>query len=223
MTKKYATKQFNQFLPMIEKACWHYSKKYKIDHSEIEGQGYLIFCEALKTFDKSKACFSTHLTNELQRLEGYCKKEFRKNNKDVQRIKTNGRGYGRNIYRHRLSFYGNETRQDNQGTGDNPLETSGNYYKIKLNERLAYNYDIFDKVITKMDYEISLSQDAKEIVEYICSRDWEILDDNWKPRFSFIQKKYLSKGWTRNRIVKAWENISRWWQGSNKDQFCLEV
>jgi hypothetical protein len=27
MTKKYATKQFNQFLPMIEKACWHYSKE----------------------------------------------------------------------------------------------------------------------------------------------------------------------------------------------------
>ena len=82
---------------------------------------------------------------------------------------------------------------------------------------------MFDKVITKMDYEISLSQDAKEIVEYILSRDWEILDNNWKPRFSFIQKKYLSEGWTRNRIVRAWENIQKWWQSSNKDQFCLGV
>lgn len=194
MTKKYATKQFNQFLPMIEKAIWNYHKKYRLDRLEIESQGYLIFCEALKTFDKSKGCFSTHLTNELQRLEHYCKMEFRKNNKDLQRIKSKGRGYGKNIYVNRI---------------DIPINIS---------------YCVFDKVITKMDYEISLSQDAKEIVEYICSREWETdLDKNWKPRFSYIQKIYLKNGWTRNRINSAWEQIREWWIGSNKDQFCLEV
>ena len=76
MTKKYATKQFNQFLPMIEKACWHYSKKYCIDHSEIEGQAYLIFCKALTTWDKSLSTFSTYLTGELKRLGYYCSKEI---------------------------------------------------------------------------------------------------------------------------------------------------
>jgi DNA-directed RNA polymerase specialized sigma subunit len=194
MTKKYATKQFNQFLPMIEKAVWHYHKKYHLEREDIEGQTYIVFCEALKTFDKSLGSFSTHLTNELQRLEFYCKMEFRKNNKDVQRIKSNGRGYGRNIYINRIDIPD------------------------------TLHYDIFDKVITKMDYEISLSQDAKEIVQYICSREWETdLDKNWKPRFSYIQKLYLTKGWTRNRINVAWKQIREWWVGSNKDQFCLEV
>ena len=74
-----------------------------------------------------------------------------------------------------------------------------------------------------MDYEISLSDDAKIIVEYILSREWEDVEINWKPRFSFIQKRYVSEGWTRNRIGKAWENIIQWWQSSNKDQFCLGV
>jgi len=74
-----------------------------------------------------------------------------------------------------------------------------------------------------MDYEISLSEDAKEIVEYILSREWEDVNINWKPRFSFIQKKYLNNGWTQNRIKIAWKEIREWWAGSNKDQFCMEA
>lgn len=195
MTKKCVTKQFKQFLPMIEKAVWHYSKKYHLEREDLEGQAFLIFCEAIKTFDKEKAIFSTYLTNELQRLEVYSKKEFIKKYKDIIRIKKNNqRGYGKNI----------------------PVN------RIEVPE--VFHYDTFDKVITRMDYEISLSQDAKEIVTYICSREWETdLDKNWKPRFSYIQKLCLEKGWTRNRINFAWEQIKQWWAESNKDQFCLEV
>lgn len=194
MIKKYVTKQFKQFLPMIEKAVWHYSKKYHLEREDLEGQAFLIFCEAIKTFDKGKATFSTYLTNELQRLEGYSKKEFVKKYKDIIRIKKNNqRGYGKNI----------------------------SVNRIEVPE--VFHYDIFDKVITRMDYELSLSDDAKEIVTYILSRKWEVLDNNWKPRFSYIQKMYLKKGWTRNRINVAWENIKIWWQSSDKDQFCLEV
>lgn len=199
MTKKYATKQFNQFLPMIEKACWHYSKKYKIDHSEISGQGYLIFCEALKTFDKNKSTFSTYLSRSLNiKLFNFCKKILLQRY-NICKNENNSRFYF-NFEEPKCVLLSNLTDKDT-----------------------VYSFEKFDKVITKMDYEISLSNDAKEIVEYILSRDWEILDDNWKPRFSFIQKKYLSEGWTRNRIVTAWENIAKWWQSSNKDQFCLEV
>jgi len=194
MTKKYATKQFSQFLPMIEKATWHYSRKYHLDRADLEGQSFLIFCEALETWDKTISSFSTYLTNELQRLEHYCKKEYRNKYKDVLRVKEcHKKGYGKNTYINRI---------------DVPD---------------IFHYDIFDKVITKMDYEISLSEDAKTIVEYILSREWEDVNINWKPRFSFIQKKYVSEGWTRNRIVTAWGNIVEWWQSSNKDQFCLEV
>jgi len=200
MTKKYATKQFKQFLPMIEKATWYYSKKYHLDRAEIEGQSFLIFCEALETWDKTISTFSTYLTNELQRLEHYCKKEYRNKYKDVLRVKEcHKKGYGKNVYLDRYEYI-------------------DQYEKTNL-----FSYDIFDKVITKMDYEISLSDDAKIIVEYILSREWEDVEINWKPRFSFIQKKYVSEGWTQNRIKMAWQEIREWWQGSNKDQFCLGV
>jgi hypothetical protein len=194
MTKKYATKQFTQFLPMIEKACWHYYRKYHLDRADIESQAFLIFCNAIEKLDIKKASFSTYLFNELKRLDRYCKYEFQKENKDVIRIKKmHKNGYGKNVFVDR----------------------------IEVPDILQY--DIFDKVITKMDYEISLSNDAKEIVKYILSREWERIETNWKPSFSYIQKKYLENDWTKNRIVKAWQEIKEWWQGSNKDQFCMEV
>ena len=196
MTKKYATKQFSQFLPMIEKATWHYSRKYHLDRADLEGQSFLIFCEALETWDKDISTFSTHLTHKLHRLDAYCRTTLSRS-QSIKRCKSNyGRGYGKSI---RMPFM-NITEIDT-----------------------IFNYDIFDKVITKMDYEISLSDDAKIIVEYILSREWEDVEINWKPRFGYIQKKYLNSGWTRDRIGKAWENIIQWWQSSNKDQFCLEV
>jgi hypothetical protein len=194
--KEYSTKQFNQFRPMVEKAVWKYSRKYHLDFAEIEGQGYLIFCEALEKLDPSKASFSTYLFNELERLEQYCKKEYRKNNKSVQRVKVSKiRGYGKNLYINRL-YPDNST---------------------------IYNYSIFEKVLDKMDYEISLSDDAKDILQYILSREWEDVEKNWVPRLSYIKKVYMDKGWKNSRILRTWQEIKSWWQESNKDSFCMEV
>jgi len=196
ITKEYSTKQFNQFRPMVEKAVWQYSKKYHLDYEEVSGQGYLIFCEALEKLDPSKASFSTYLFNELERLDGYCRKEYRKNKKSVQRIKhSKVRGYGHNIYINRL-YPDNST---------------------------IYNYSIFEKVLDKMDYEISLSDDAKDILQYILSREWEDVEKNWVPRLSYIKKVYMDKGWKNSRILRTWQEIKLWWQESNKDSFCMEV
>jgi hypothetical protein len=196
ITKEYSTKQFNQFRPMVEKVVWKYSKKYHLDYEEISGQGYLIFCEALEKLDPSKASFSTYLFGELDRLDQYCRKEYRKNKKSVQRIKhSKVRGYGHNIYINRLY----------------PDNTT------------IYNYSIFEKVLDKMDYEISLSDDAKDILRYILSREWEDVERNWVPRFSHIKEIYSLKGWANNRIQKTWQEIRSWWLESNKDSFCMEV
>ena len=195
-TKEYSTKQFNQFRPMVEKAVWRYSKKYHLDYQEISGQGYLIFCEALEKLDPSKASFSTYLFNELERLDPYCKMEYRKSLKSVQRIKhSKVRGYGHNIYINRL-YPDNST---------------------------VYNYSIFEKVLDKMDYEISLSDDAKDILRYILSREWEDVEKNWIPRLSYIKKIYMDKGWKNSRILKTWHEIRLWWLESNKDYFCMEA
>ena len=191
-----STKQFNQFRPMVEKAIWKYSRKYHMDREDVSGQAYLIFCEALKRLNPSKASFSTYLFNELNRLDNYCKCEYRKNLKSVQRIKYNHiRGYGHNIFINRLY----------------------------VEETIKYDYKVFEKVLNKIDYEISLSDDAKDILQYILSREWEDVENNWIPRFSYIKKVYINKGWTGNRIINSWNEIKLWWQESNKDQFCMEA
>jgi hypothetical protein len=196
ITKEYSTKQFLQFRPMVEKAVWKYSKKYHLDYEEISGQGYLIFCEALEKLNPDKASFSTYLFNELNRLDNYCKNEYRKNKKSVQRIKhSHIRGYGHNIFINRLY----------------------------VEETIKYDYKVFEKVLNKIDYEISLSDDAKDILQYILSRGWEDVETNWIPRFSYIKKVYTNKGWAGNRIINSWKEIRSWWQESNKDQFCMEV
>jgi hypothetical protein len=196
ITKEYSTKQFLQFHPMVEKAVWKYSKKYHLDREEVSGQAYLIFCEALEKLNPDKASFSTYLFNELNRLDNYCKCEYRKNKKSVQRIKHNHiRGYGHNIFINRLY----------------------------VEETIKYDYKVFEKVLNKIDYEISLSDDAKDILQYILSREWEDVETNWIPRFSYIKMVYATKGWAGNRIINSWNEIKLWWQNSNKDQFCMEV
>jgi hypothetical protein len=153
ITKEYSTKQFNQFRPMVEKAVRKYSKKYHLDFTEIEGQGYLIFCEALEKLDPSKASFFTYLFNELDRLDQYCRKEYRKSYKDVQRIKHNNkRGYGYNIYRNRKNIdYASTQSFDMQDF----LRTSceARYFcKLTRPIDLEYSYDIFSKIIDKMEF-----------------------------------------------------------------------
>jgi len=186
---------YKQFSPMIQKATWQYYKKYHIDREDIEAQAIYIFCKSIETYNEAIANFSTYLFNQLQMLNHFCKYEYRKRNKDVLHIKTNGkRGHGKNQFIDRIEI-----------------------------PETAY-YQEYDRLLDKMEYDSILSGDAKEIVEYLCSREWEDnLESNWFPRFSYIKKMYLAKGWNRNRINKAWEQIRQWWIGSNKDQFCLEV
>ena len=188
--------KLKQYLPMIEKAVWYHYHKFHLDKADLESQGFLIFCEAVKKYDKNLGSFSTYLTHELKRLNFYSKTEFKHKYKDVTRIKMyNKRGYGINVYVNKINI--------DEST---PCES---------------DYKCFEKVLDKIDYEVSLSQDAKEIVNYIISKEWEDVEKNWKPRFSHIQKLYSEKGWARTRIINAWKEIKEWWVASNKDQFCL--
>jgi hypothetical protein len=187
---------FFNYKPMIEKSAWHYHRIYGLEFVDIQAQGYLIFCEALNKFDYDKASFSTYLFNELKRLNHYCREQYIRKYKSVQRIKHNHiRGYGHNIFINRLY----------------------------VEETIKYDYKVFEKVLNKIDYEISLSDDAKDILQYILSREWEDVETNWIPRFSYIKMVYATKGWAGNRIINSWNEIKLWWQNSNKDQFCMEV
>ena len=192
MNKEYSLQQFNQFRPMIEKAVWIYSKKYKLDYDDVIGQGYLIFCSALKKLDINKASFSTYLYHELRRLNTYCKKEHRISYCEIIRYKpANKVSYSKNIF---ITWNPNNNKEID-------------------------NYDIFKRILYRIDYERELSKDAQDILNHILSRDWENVNKGWKPSFRYILKLYKSKGWTKTRVDRSWNEIKEWWQSENKDQF----
>lgn len=59
---------FEKYVNMIRSRAWEYSKASGIDYSELESQGYLIYCECLEKYDITKSGFSTYLYIQLNRL-----------------------------------------------------------------------------------------------------------------------------------------------------------
>lgn len=69
--------QFETYVNAIRKCAHHYADIYNIDYDELEAQGYLIYCEALKSYDPSKSKFITHLMSELRGLGNYARSLYK--------------------------------------------------------------------------------------------------------------------------------------------------
>lgn len=65
--------EFDKYVNLIRSRAWEYSKKYGIEYSELESQGYLIYCECLEKYDVTKSGFSTYLYIQLNRLGDFVK------------------------------------------------------------------------------------------------------------------------------------------------------
>lgn len=65
--------QFEKYVDLIRKRAHEYSEKYNIDYSEMESQGFLIYCECLEKYDPEKAKFTTYLYVQLNRLNDFAK------------------------------------------------------------------------------------------------------------------------------------------------------
>lgn len=64
---KEKTDLFLQYLPMIEQAVWKNVKRFKIEFEEVEGQAFLVFCEAIEKFDDTRNIkFGTYLYSRLR-------------------------------------------------------------------------------------------------------------------------------------------------------------
>lgn len=76
---------FKKYQKLIQKRAWQYYRSYKgeIDFEDIQAQGYLIYCEALKNYDITKSNFSTHLWWELGNLDSWCKTLVRRKEKNI--------------------------------------------------------------------------------------------------------------------------------------------
>ena len=64
--------QFEKYVNLIRNISWKIAKKYNLEYSDVEAQGFLIYCMALESYDVSKSSFSTYLYIQLQgRLKDY--------------------------------------------------------------------------------------------------------------------------------------------------------
>lgn len=59
---------FEKYKKLIQRQAWKYAKKWKVEYEEMEAEGFLIYCQALQSWDSKKASFITHLYFELMRL-----------------------------------------------------------------------------------------------------------------------------------------------------------
>ena len=65
--------QFEKYVDLIRKRAHEYSEKYNIDYSEMESQGFLIYCNCLEKYDPEKAKFTTYLYIQLNRLNDFAR------------------------------------------------------------------------------------------------------------------------------------------------------
>lgn len=67
------TPLFEKYAMLIRKRAHQYSKEFGIDYSEMESQGFLIYCECLEEYDAEKSSFCTYLYIQLNKLRDYAK------------------------------------------------------------------------------------------------------------------------------------------------------
>ncbi len=66
-----------RFRQMIDSAAMRAARAWGLDFEDVQAQAHLVFMEAVVTYDREKASFSTHLWNQLRRLNDYCAREVK--------------------------------------------------------------------------------------------------------------------------------------------------
>ena len=75
--------KFDDYVNMIRSRAHYYSKCYRMEYSEVEAQGFLIYCMCIKYYQKNKASFSTYLYRNLSgRLRDFCRNRAQQENKE---------------------------------------------------------------------------------------------------------------------------------------------
>jgi hypothetical protein len=65
--------KLDDYIRMIRKSAWIHAKRYGMEYEDMEAQGFLIYCMAVKEHNPAKASFSTFLYRNLAgRLTDYC-------------------------------------------------------------------------------------------------------------------------------------------------------
>ena len=203
--KSVQEKYFNQYRSMIEGAAWRASRIFKMDVEDLRAQCYLIFCEAINTYNPTKASFSTYLCNRLRTVNDSCVCLQRRQTDafyDNTNFKIDFKGYGSGggrVWKRHYTYEKIISRQISS-----------------FDDVTDYRQENFVEAIERLESKSELSKDAQDILSFILGREWEDVESKVKrvPRYSAVSAIYKKRNWQPSRTKKAWSEIKTWWVSS---------
>lgn len=168
-----ASVSFEDYKPMILDFAYKYSRKYHLEQDDVISQGYLIFVEAAKKFDETRAKFSTYLWSRLFfYLSTYCSEQ---------------------CYYSSKSIFETEEEFD---------------YWLEDEIRTCPDLDLDKEFNVKL-----LSDEAKQVLQYIIYRDWEVPGKSRsKPSYGTVENEFVKRGWRKRDVFKSWNELRSWWR-----------
>lgn len=176
--------KFEDYVMMIRKMAHKFSNKHGVPYDELESQGFLIYCECVKTFDLSKgATFGTHLFTNLKRLNDYAITYKRQKGVLIEDITNSD-------YKKSSLIKMKSKEVTKKPTYDIQL----NYDNVKLVDLLEYAQDY-------------LSNEAYKLFKWILERSW---DDfvHTKPSIKMAMEKF---NMTRTKMSVLWNECFNFW------------
>ena len=194
--------QFENYVMMIRKMAHKYSNVLNVPYEEMEAQGYLIYCECLKTFDISKnVSFGTHLFVQLKRLNDFGHTYNRQKGILLEDMIDSQYSSFRKSRCYANQIVKNKFESDPES-------------KMKY-ELVSPEESITAKDVLECAKEV-LSIEAYNLMNWIIHWDW---DDgiHSKPNIAMAMEKF---GMKRNQMTKLWLECSSFWNSKGYALYC---
>lgn len=216
---------YNKYRRMISNAAWKATKVCTESYDELFSRGNALFCKALKTWDKEKGSFSTHLGWALKTLNRTAAEMY---------APTDTKGV-KNFWN---SLEASVTGKDGEEISSDPLEASRKY-----SQKMAESVDDaswearipdFRKYMNVMDSDTrQLCNDILDGYFEMSERTGKIAGEKARlahvteiPATRMYSKRYIKFGWTLQRTKNALDNLRqscRRWLANKAPVECISV
>lgn len=88
----------------------------------------------------------------------------------------------------------------------------------------SVSYATFESAMISLEQKIELSQDAKTILDFLVSREWENKENitNRVPHLHSVKAIFSKeKSWAATRTARAWAELKEWWNNNYAIAFPL--
>ena len=192
---------------MIEKAVWSAKGRNSFEREDLRAQAFLLFCEAFRSYDDTRASFSTHLHNALLQLRNYQSATRRKYCESIESARDP-----------KIKHFSIMAEDFGFDTRSKDWQHQHAFNEDQETEIRDFNYELFCETIERVESYITLSDDAQDIIRFLLKREWEVPGTipNLHPSFHSVKKLYRNeKNWMPSRTKEAWQEIKNWWLSYN--------